>query len=183
MAALSASAGAAQAQVRFWDTLTDGVSGTVCDVVNTENAQLLIRTDTGQLQILNAGRDVILADPVVTAEGDVVINGEPVGFIDFQSDADGNRVVWWTSLLGQVVRIDDFSGEPSSTTRLPGDFRNAPCDICEVEELLDDASFCDDGNSDEPPITVRLCGRNVVVSMVGSLMMLSFAALWRRGEL
>ena len=143
-----------------WDTFIDPLSTSVCDVVNAENAELVIWTETGQLVIIS-GRDVVLEDTYVTPEGDVLFLGEPVGFIAYDTDGDGFRTVWWVSLTGRVVSIDGFTGEPSETNMVPGDFFNVACDAC---EFWDDPLVCTPPDPAPTP-TINVCGTDTVLPL------------------
>lgn len=163
-----------------WDTFQDSVSDSVCDIVNAANAEMVVLSATGQLVIVT-GRDTVLADTLVTAEGDVMLGNEPVGFIGFEEDGDGFRTLWWTSLTGRVVNVDGFTGEPTETNMVPGDFVGVPCDVCE-RGLWDEPADCTI-DPPLPPITIRLCGGDVVIAMMMSLGGLMTMGPWRRRSL
>lgn len=178
VAAWCAAANVAHAQVLPWDTFSDSpVSTSICDVVNADNAELVVLRDTGQLVIVT-GRDTILEDSLVTAEGEVLVNGQQAGFLGFETDGDGLRTLWWTSLTGRVVSVDEFTGEPTTTNRIPADYRSVPCDAC---ELWDDPTVCE--TEPPQPVVIRFCGNNIVVGMImtlGGLMMLGVVGgKWR----
>ncbi len=167
---LFGAASGAHAQVLPWDTFSDSpVSASICDVVNADNAELVVLRNTGQLVIVT-GRDTILEDSLVTDEGEVLVNGQQAGFLGFETDGDGLRTLWWTSLTGRVVSVDEFTGEPTTTNRIPADYRSVPCDAC---DLWDDPTVC--AAPPPRPVVIRICGNNVVVGMImtlGGLMML-----------
>jgi len=139
---------AAVAQVLPWDTFADSESDSICDVVNAENTELVVLSSTGELQVL--GGDIVPFS-FVDAIGSVYIETEPFGFIEFRTDGDGFRTLWWLTSTGRVVAIDEFTLEPLPTNLLPTDFEDVPCDACTV---LDDpvlcgclsAADCDDGD-------------------------------------
>lgn len=170
VAAWCVAANVAHAQVLPWDTFSDSpVSASVCDVVNADNAELVVLRNTGQLVIVT-GRDTILDDSLVTDEGEVLVNGQQAGFLGFETDGDGLRTLWWTSLTGRVVSVNEFTGEPTTTNRIPSDYRSVPCDAC---DLWDDPAVC--AAPPPRPVVIRFCGNNVVVGMImtlGGLMML-----------
>ena len=173
--ATAAGSGSALGQVLPWDTFVDALSTSVCDVVNAENAELVVLSDTGQLAVVT-GRDVILQDTFVTVEGDVLYLGQPVGFIAYDTDGDGFRTLWWVSLTGRVVSVDGFTGEPSETDLVPGDFFDVPCDAC---DFWDDPAVCAPVEPDDP-ITINICGTNAVVGMVMTFTGLMMTGLVRR---
>ena len=166
----------AVAQIVPWDVFDDASSDSVCDVINAENAELVVLSDTGQLAIVT-GRDVILEDTFVTAEGDVLYFGQPAGFITFETDGDGLRSLWWVSLTGQVVNVDGFTGEPAVTNLLPGDFVDVPCDAC---DFWDDPTVCWEPDPIVPPVTINLCGTNTALAMSMTLIGLVATGLVRR---
>lgn len=148
------------AQIGPWATFDDPLSNSLCDVINADNAQLVLISSTNQLAIVT-GTDVILEDTLVDESGLVFFEGNQVGTIDFATDGDGLRSIWWMSLTGTVVEVDEFTGEPSPTNRFPTDFQNVPCDAC---EFWDNPAACEVPDPDPPPpITVRLCGSNIAL--------------------
>jgi len=150
-------AATATAQDIPWELFLDNQSDSACDVVNAENAELVVLSATGQLVIVS-GTDVTLEDAVVDDQGFVFFEGEPTGTIAFADDGDGLRTIWWMSLTGNVVRVNGFTGEPSVTDSFPSDFDDVPCDAC---EFWDDPTPCE--TPPPPPITVPLCGRNIEI--------------------
>ena len=148
----------AVAQVFPWDVFSDSpVSASVCDLVNAENVELVVLSETGQL-VLVTGPDVTLVDTFVNVDGDVFFGNDPVGFIGFAEDGDGFRTLWWMSLTGTVVHVDYFTGEPTATDLLPTDFVDVPCDAC---DFWDDPTVCAEPiDPDEPdrPIIFNFCG-------------------------
>lgn len=139
-----------------WDIFEDPLSGSVCDVINTDDAELVVLSDTGQLVIVT-GADVTLVDTFVDVNNDVYFEGLPAGFIDFADDGDEYRTVWWVSLTGYVVHVDDFTGEPTPTNYFPSDLIGA-CDAC---YYWDDPTVCATPVDPEPspsPVTINFCG-------------------------
>ncbi|MEK6800215.1 MAG: hypothetical protein AABZ12_14745 [Planctomycetota bacterium] len=140
-------------QIKPWDAFSDPISGSVCDVVNASNAELVVLKTTGAM-VLVTGSDVTLHDLVVDVDGFVSFEGEPAGQINFATDGDGLRTMWYTTLTGRVMEIDDLTGEPTSTAKVPTDFADAACDAC---EFWDDPAACPAAN---PPI-INVCGVDV----------------------
>ncbi len=140
----------ALAQEKPWDLFSDTQSISVCDVLNADNAKFVVLQGTGQLRIVS-GTDVTLADAIVDADGFVFFEGQPAGLIGFALDGDGFRSLWWTSLVGEVARVDGSTGAPSFTNNAPEDYRDAGCDAC---DFWDDPSVC----VTPPPPTLSLCG-------------------------
>lgn len=149
------------AQVAPWDSFADTISNSVCSVVNAGNAKLVVLRATGQL-VSVGGSDVILEETFVDAQGFVFFEEEPAGLLDFATDGDGFRTLWWLTLTGNVVEVDDFEGVPVGTNLTPADFENVPCDAC---EFWDDPSVCE-----VPPPTIPICGVDVPIPMTLSLL-------------
>jgi len=142
------------AQAVPWDIFEDLDSTSVCDTVNAANVELVVLSDSGQLVIIT-GADLVLDASFVDADGFVFFDGLPVGVIDFADDGDGFRTLWWTSLSGTVVEVDEFTGEPFATALFPFDFVDVSCDAC---ELWDDPADCvTDSDLDGVPEEIDLC--------------------------
>lgn len=141
------------AQVKPWVLFLDSASTSACDLINAENAELVVLQGSGQLVIVS-GTDVTLVDAFVDAEGFVFFEGEPAGLIDFALDGDGLRSLWWISLVGEVARINGRTGTPSFSDSVPADFSDVPCDAC---DFWDDQSVC----PETPPPFLSLCGAGV----------------------
>ncbi len=142
-----------------WDQFFDdpNISDSICGVVNAENAELVVLSDTAQLMIVTQN-DTILQDTFVDANNNVFFENQPTGFIEFFDDGDGFRSLWWVALNGQVVAIDPFTAAPSASTALPSEFTNVACDACEFVDLPP-AEICDPVvGPDLPPIEIVLCG-------------------------
>lgn len=140
-----------------WDTFVDAGSDSICDVINAANAELVVLSATGEL-VLITGQDAILAGTEVTLDGLVLVDGDAFGQIEFAVDGDGFRTLWWTALNGTVVAVDEFTGDPSATNSVPADYREVPCDACDLWDdpnacLCDFDSDCDDNNE----CTVDVC--------------------------
>ncbi|HNQ23595.1 MAG TPA: hypothetical protein PKK06_10925 [Phycisphaerae bacterium] len=188
--------GTASAEVP-WDVFDDTISVSTCDLINAENALLVVDSVSGVLVIVD-GPDVYLADTYVDIDGNVYYLGEPAGFISWDWDGDGFRTLWWLGLNGRVVSVDGFTGEPGVTDLLPEDFYDVPCDAC---DYWDDQSVCTDviivdpGDDDdviviEPdddenvwPVNVSFCGASADVALAGTLVgLLGLSLVRRRGQ-
>ncbi len=145
----------ASAQTKPWELFLDANSTAACDVINANNAELVLISATNQLTIVS-GTDVTLEDTLVDADGFIFFEGEPVGAIGFATDGDGLRSIWWMSLTGTVVEVDEFTGEPTPTNKFPTDFVDVPCDAC---EFWDNPAACVEPEPE--PVTVKLCGNNI----------------------
>lgn len=179
--------GAASAQTVPWITLVDEpqISDSVCDVVNTTNAELVILGDpladgTRELVIVT-GPDIILSDVVVDVNTGVVFFGDRrFGRILFEDDGDGFRTIWWISDTGRVVALDESAGFaiPVFSDAFPSDFVDVPCDAC---DFWDDQQVCDalepdpsdplDPDDPLAPLIFNLCGSfggaSVAMSVLG----------------
>lgn len=179
-AALSAAfGGAARAQTTPWDIFDDTQSTSTCDVVNTADTELVVLRNSGELVIVT-GLDNVLPGSVVNAVGDVFIDDQPSGIISFQEDADGFRTLFWTSFAGRVIDVDGLTFEVRETDLFPSEISNVPCGVCD-SGLWDIRADCDDVII--PPVTIRLCGNDVVIAMImsfGGLFVFAFPARRRR---
>jgi len=165
-----------QAQTVPWEVFADTQSTSVCDVINANNAELVLLRSTGQLSIVT-GIDVTLQDTFVDEIGLVTFEGDPVGTIGFANDGDGFRTLWWTSLTGTVVNVDGFTGQPTQTNKVPSDYTGVPCDAC---EFWDDPTPCQAPPDAPPPVTVDVCGTSVTLPIgLTSAAMLTLS--WVRG--
>jgi len=174
---VAVAAAPAQTSTKPWQLLLDSASSSSCDVINADNAQLVLLTATSQLSIVTQ-TDVTLQDTQVDADGFVTFEGNPAGAIGFAADRDGKRTVWWMSLTGAVVNVNGFTGEPTETNKSPSDFVDVACDAC---QFWDDPTVCAPVPPPEPspsPVTVNLCGQSVQFPIgltATSLVALSFA--------
>jgi len=167
------------AQTKPWELFLDSTSSAACDVINANNAELVLISATNQLAIVS-GTDVTLEDTLVDADGFVFFEGEPVGAIGFATDGDDLRSIWWMSLTGTVVDVDGFTGEPTQTNKFPTDFVDVPCDAC---EFWDNPAACV-VEEPKPPVKVNLCGTDVAIPIgltAAGLATLSFVRSRRRG--
>ena len=123
-----------------WIIFEDFVSGAECGVINASNAELVALFDTGEMVIVS-GADAILSDLIVTSNDEVLFQGEPSGFVEFLDDGDDLPAVFWTTLVGTMVEVDTFTGEPFDSGLLPETRINTGCDAC---DLIDDSPLCDD---------------------------------------
>lgn len=168
-----------EAQTRSWDIFQDTLSDSRCDVINATNAELVVLSATGQLVIVS-GQDVVLPDTFVDLGGFVFFGDDAAGLIEFATDADGLRSLWWMSITGHVVNVDGFTGEPTVSDQFPSDFSDAPCDAC---EFWDDQSVCPDSNDDDftfPQIIINLCGANAQLGLALTAVSLGLMSLTRR---
>jgi hypothetical protein len=143
--------GAASAQLQPWQLWVDPQTGSRCDVINAANAELVVLLDDFRLTIVS-GPDLILEGTIVDSQGFVYFLDQPAGIIDFATDGDGFRTLWWMTLNGRVMEVDELSGGPTPTLEFPTDFTDVPCDAC---PFWDDPAICPD---DSP---VRICGLGV----------------------
>jgi hypothetical protein len=177
-ALLLACGGEASAQVALpWSSYVDPITGEICDVVNAANAELVISSVTGELIIIS-GDDVVLDATFVTDDLQVLFDGQPAGIIDFYTDGDGFRTLWWTTLTGYVIEVDGFTGEPLETNLRPSQVDRALCDAC---PLWDDPTVCEEPDDDGPLVTINLCGAGVEVALSLALTLGIASFIRRRG--
>lgn len=123
-----------------WEVFPDPATGSTCDVIHTQNAELvLLRVDSGLVisptLAVVSGTDTILADTRVAGGSSVFFKGVSFGVIAFATDAAGNSALWWLDDLGRVVALENF--EPISTTSMPSDLAASQCDACTLWDHLD----------------------------------------------
>jgi hypothetical protein len=128
-AVLLVSAGSASSASVPWKLFDDTLTNSRCDLVNAENVQLVVLREDGALTIVT-GVDVLIQGSVVDAQDNVLISGEPRGFIAFAEDAQGYRKLWWVLQTGRVVHIDGLTGEVTESDKLPSDFSDVSCSAC-----------------------------------------------------
>ncbi len=121
---------AVNAQQLPWEVFEDSESASRCGLVNAENAELVVLVETGQL-VLVTNDDIVLENTFLNQSNDVIVDGEPTGFLTFAEDADGFRTLWWVSLTGRVITVDGLTGRPRESDAVPADFQDVPCDACE----------------------------------------------------
>ena len=128
------------AQALPWVQYVDPVNGSVCDVVNAANMELVVLDEFGTLAGIT-GTDVEFLDTFVDGDGSVFFQGVPAGYVDFAVDGDGFSTLWLFTPFGDVGNVDLFTGAILPTGLLPVDFFDVPCDACpfwdEPDECLD----------------------------------------------
>ena len=122
--ALSASTSVAQPAP--WVLFPDSLTLAACDVVNAENAELVVLLATGELVIVS-GSDVIIDGSFVDIDAPgppwlVFFFGDPVGFVDFAVDGDGLQPLVTDRFRGPDTQLEVESGiakplEPDSRGR------------------------------------------------------------------
>jgi len=139
-----------------WDVFSDPVSGSVCDVVNTANLEVVVLSDTGELVVVTE-EDYPLDDAAfVDEDGVFFYDGIPVGQISFADDGDGFRTVWLVAPDDTVLELDPLTGEPIFTNLFPDHFVGVPCDALELwddddfDDVPDELDLCPDTPPDEP---------------------------------
>lgn len=192
-------AAAAHAQTSPIQSFQDPESSAVCNLVNASNVELIVVAETGQLQIVT-GSDSPLPGSLVTADGTVLIDGDPRGFIGFLEDGDGERRLWWLTASGLLVRVDGFTLAISEDSVGPADFTDVSCEAGALFDGCLQNSDCDDNNvcttdtcsltsgacvfepilfcgNDNPNPTVNfVCGAGSMTAMIGSLLILGFVS-------
>lgn len=112
-----------------WDFYEDPISGEQCDLVNAQNAELVVYSDSGELVIVS-GNDLFLGDSFVDGDANVFFDGIPFGVIAFATDGNGFRSLWWLTDSGSVVAIDPDALFPFDSLAFPEDFVGVECDAC-----------------------------------------------------
>ncbi len=125
-----------------WVGFTDVVTGLNCEVVHTDNLELVVSLDptTGiENLVIVTGRDVRLEDTELLLSNEILFQGTQAGSIVFAEDANGFLALWWVGFGNSVVNVDRFTGEPFLTNRVPADIVVSTCDGC---DLWDDPTVC-----------------------------------------
>ncbi len=120
-----------QAALAQWEVFDDTSVASVCGVVNVASLEFAVRSCDGAL-VLVTGPDEGFSNTFVTLDGDVLIDGQASGYIDYEQDADGFFTLWWFSEDGFLIDFDDAISEPYETDALPSDFSNVACDAGEL---------------------------------------------------
>ena len=136
-----------------WVLYEDPVSGSICDVVNAANLELVVLANTGEL-VGVTGSDVVFVGTFVDEEGFVYYDGFAAGYIDFATDGDRMRTLWWFLDVGDVANVNEFTGEPTSSGLDARSFVNVPCDAC---PLWDEPADCSDSDLDGVVDRFDLC--------------------------
>lgn len=145
-----------------WETFLDDMSSSACDVINVTNGGLVVLRGTRQLVVVT-GVDATLSGTEVDAAGNVFFDDVPQGFIDFATDGDGLRSLWWISLTGRVIELNGLTGEPSESDSFPEDFTRTACDAC---DFWDDQTICAAPPVDDPPpVVISFCANGIVLPM------------------
>jgi hypothetical protein len=152
-----------------------------CDVVTGSNQDFVVLFDSGYLTTLSG---TVLTDIVVDLSNSalpVTFQGEPFGFLDFRTDADGFDTLFWLSLTDTVVGIDSFTSEPFDSDRFTSQITGTLCDAC--SEV--DSSLCDDGGSTNDPLddALNLCGAGLLDALASAIIafpVLGFVSSRRR---
>ncbi|MCP4251480.1 MAG: hypothetical protein GY778_30965 [bacterium] len=162
-----------------WLELQDPESGLECGVINAENVRLVmeVAADAGSSGlILISGPDTRLLNIFVDAAGDVIIDGESVGFVQFSNDVNGQRRAFWLAQNNTVYRLNS-AGQPVATDFFPGELTGA-CDPCETGLWDDDADCSEPPPPDEggslgdtlvPALVTGLCGAAVDQATLASM--------------
>lgn len=152
-----------QAQTPPWDEFQDVFTGQICDLINAGNAELVVFSDTGELVVIT-GTDVFFDGSFVDLDGTVFLDGFPFGIIDFATDGDGFRTLWWMTLTGTAVDIDPFTFGLSDSGLFPSDFASVPCEACPFwdEPFVCDGAVIIDSDLDGIPDVIDLCPDTLV---------------------
>ena len=163
---LGGNAASSFAQEVPWDVFSDDpVSGSVCDVVNAGNLEVVVLSDTGELIVVTEDDYALGAAAFVNADGIFFFGGIPVGEVLFADDGDGFRTLWLLAPDDTVLELDPDTGEPVFTNLFPDDFVDVPCDAFELwddddfDDVPDEFDFCPDTPLNTP-VTVEGCPCN-----------------------
>jgi len=115
----------------------DPSSATECNVVNAANAQLVVLTETGELAVVS-GKDMVLEGTFVDETGTVTFGEEAAGVLQFDTDGDGMRRLFWESITGRLITLEGMTGLPTESDVLPADIIDVSFDACDFWDNQDD---------------------------------------------
>lgn len=144
-----------QAQIPGVVIFQDPAGATACSTVIAENAELAVLAATDQdpqQLVLISGGDVVLASSRVDANGSVFFENLAFGSLDFHTDGDGRRRLFWVDAVGNVLAIDPITLAPETTDRAPEDLEDNSCDAC---DFWDNAADCPGGEPEETVIVTQ----------------------------
>jgi hypothetical protein len=135
-----------------WVEYRDPLTGEICSVINAGNAQFAVLDGSWTL-VLISSTDRVMTGSYVDSNADVYFGEQPFGQIVFDTDIDGQPTLWWATLTGRVMEIDELTGEPFAGTQFPDEIPSGYCDVC---DFWDDQAACapppeepeEDANSD-----------------------------------
>ena len=174
--------GVAAAQDTPFLLLEDSLTEDTCDLVNAQNVEMVILENTGELVVVSSGTDWVVNGVVVESNFDVYYDNQYAGYIDFFTDGDGERTLWWVWLEDRAVHVDESTGAPTTSGDLPGDFFNVPCDACATGDW-DDSSDCEPGGTtiiNPGPVSISFCGNAAPVAFGMTMFGLMATAFVRR---
>ncbi len=93
--------------------------------------------------------------------------------------------MWWTTLTGRVVNVDEFTGEPTPTDLFPSEIASVPCDACpfwDVPSACDTTVVVEEPDDVFVPITVSFCGATTPLTLALTAGGLFFMGLTRRSR-
>jgi hypothetical protein len=143
----------------------------------------LILLESESLAIVS-GQDTVLSETFVNTDDEVFVGGEPAGYLEFLTDGDGFRAVFWTTEAGTIMEVDTSTGEVMDSGLLPEERINTGCDACEfIDGTHPDCSDVtesapDDGAVIAPAPGSALCGAGAPAALGFS--MFAFSCLPRR---
>jgi len=163
-------------QIPGVDLFQDSESDSVCDVVNSANAQLVVLQDTGEF-VLVTGEDTRLEGTFVDVNGDVFVDDDPAGFVTFADDGDGLRSLWWLAPSGFAVHVDTITLQISESSVLPSQIIDVPCDACAFWDVAADCKRSNPPGSGPPAVRITFCGSGL--GMIGLPLLLGLAGFGR----
>ena len=123
-------------------------SGVECGLINAENVSFVVSDQTGSLILLN-GADRELVNTGITEDGQVVIDDEYVGYIEYARDSRDRMRVFWVTEIGSLYRLNT-DGEPVATETFPEEV-TGDCDPC--DGYWDDDNDCYVGVAEDEELT------------------------------
>lgn len=130
-----------------WYNWTDE-TGVECGLINAENVRLVQSDETGNLILVN-GTDRPLLNTGVDEFGQVIIEGQLVGYVEYARDAANRLRVFWVTEIGSLYRLET-DGEPVATETFPEEV-TGNCDPC--DGYWDEEDDCYVGGDEDEELT------------------------------
>ncbi|HUU84378.1 MAG TPA: hypothetical protein VM243_12815 [Phycisphaerae bacterium] len=176
--ALLATLGLAVPVQAQWFEWVDEPTNVTCGLINAENVRLVLSDETGNLILVN-GADRSLVSSSVDESGQVILDGQPVGFVEYARDADDRLRVFWVTNIGSLYSLNT-DGEPLATETFPEEVLG-DCDPCDAYwdieadcDSTDDAGTSGTGTTDlsqqlGAALLQGLCGLGSGAGLIGVL--------------
>lgn len=148
----------------------EDVSGSRCNLVNAENAQLVVIEAEGDFPrqlALVTGEDQIIGDSFIDEDLSVFFGDTRFGAIRFVEDGDGLATLWWVDAIGNALAIDPITLIPEATDVNPTTRTDVQCDACFFWDNVADCPGFGEPTIVEQPTDQTACVGDKVTLSVG----------------